>query len=103
MKQLIPNFNVSAVAVALLGFFLAPLFPAAVVAATKLLPKHLHVAAVGFAAAFGASGACILPFAVGAIAQAKGVQVLQPVVLALLVVCLAVWLWIPRLPKVRAA
>ena len=42
-------------------------------------------------------------FAVGAIAQAKGVQILQPVVLALLVICLAVWLWIPKLPKVRAA
>jgi fucose permease len=100
---LIPNFHVSAVMVAFLGFFLAPLFPAAVVAATKLLPKHLHVAAVGFAAAFGASGACILPFAVGAIAQAKGVQVLQPIVLAFLVVCLGVWLWIPKLPKVRVA
>jgi fucose permease len=100
---LVPNFNVSAVMVAFLGFFLAPLFPAAVVAATKLLPKHLHVAAVGFAAAFGASGACILPFAVGAIAQVKGVQVLQPIVLALLVVCLGVWLWIPKLPKARVA
>ena len=100
---LIPSFDVSAVMVAFLGFFLAPLFPAAVVAATKLLPKHLHVAAVGFAAAFGASGACILPFAVGAIAQAKGVKVLQPIVLAMLVVCLGVWLWIPKLPKIRAA
>jgi fucose permease len=99
----IPNFDVSAVMVAFLGFFLAPLFPAAVVAATKLLPKHLHVAAVGFASAFGASGACILPFAVGAIAQVKGVKVLQPIVLAMLVVALGVWLWIPKLPKVRVA
>lgn len=44
---------------------------------TKLLPKRLHVAAVGFAAAVGASGATILPFAVGAIAQRKGVTVSQ--------------------------
>lgn len=100
---LIPHFVSSAVTVAFLGFFLGPMFPAAVVAATKLLPKHLHVAAVGFAAAFGASGACIFPFAVGAIAQAKGVQVLQPIILALLVVSLGVWLLIPKLPKVRIA
>ncbi len=100
---LIPHFVVSAVMVALLGFFLAPMFPAAVVAATKLLPKHLHVAAVGFAAAFGASGACVFPFAVGAIAQAKGVQVLQPIILALLAVCLGIWMLIPKLPKLRAA
>lgn len=40
---LVPQFYVSAVAVAFQGFFLGPLFPAAVVACTKLLPKHLHV------------------------------------------------------------
>jgi fucose permease len=89
---LIPQFYVSAVAVALLGFFLAPLFPAAVTAAMKILPKHLHVAAIGFAAAFGSAGACILPFAVGAIAQKRGVEVLQPIVLAMLVVALAIWM-----------
>ncbi|EFQ89955.1 hypothetical protein PTT_13604 [Pyrenophora teres f. teres 0-1] len=71
---LVPQFYVSAVAVSFQGFFLGPLFPAAIVAATKLLPRHLHVSAIGFAAAFGGSGAAIFPFAVGAIAQAKGVQ-----------------------------
>lgn len=100
---LIPNFTVSAVMVGLLGFFLGPMFPAAVVALTKLLPKKLHVAAVGFAAAFGASGACVLPFAVGAIANAKGVKVLQPIILAALVGCFLVWLAIPKLPKQRMA
>ena len=92
---LIPQFYVSAVMVALLGFFLGPLFPAAVMGMTKLLPKRLHVSGIGFAAAFGAAGACILPFAVGAIAQAKGVKVLQPIVLALLVVDGALWLCLP--------
>lgn len=96
---LVPQFYVSAVAVGLLGFFLGPLFPAAIVAATKLLPRHLHVGAIGFAAAFGGSGAAILPFAVGAIAQAKGVQVLQPVILALLGTILLLWLGLPRINK----
>ncbi len=70
---------------------------------TKLLPKRLHVAAVGFAAAVGASGATVLPFAVGAIANSRGVQVLQPVVLALLATILLVWLLLPKLPKQRMA
>ncbi|KAI9794358.1 MAG: hypothetical protein M1816_005427 [Peltula sp. TS41687] len=96
---LIPQYIVSAIAVAFLGFFLGPFFPAAIVAATKLLPVHLHVSAIGFAAAFGGGGAAILPFAVGAIAQAKGVQVLQPFILALLVVTLALWLSLPRIRK----
>nr|POF02399.1 bypass of stop codon protein 6 [Quercus suber] len=71
---LVPQFYVSAVAVSLVGFFLGPMFPAAMVACTKLLPKHLHVSGIGFAAAFGGSGGAIFPFAVGAIAQSKGVQ-----------------------------
>lgn len=96
---LVPQFYVSAVAVALQGFFLGPLFPAAVVATTKLLPKHLHVSGIGFAAAFGGSGGALFPFAVGAVAQAKGVQVLQPIVLALLAVILLLWLALPRMNK----
>ena len=105
---LVPNFIASTVGVSLEGFFLGPMFPVAVVAATKLLPKHLHVGGIGFAAALGASGACVLPFAVGAIAQAKGVQVLMPIVLVMLVVDVAVWALLPgaglqgqRLPKIR--
>lgn len=100
---LVPRFIVSAVMVGLLGFFLAPLFPAAIVAVTKLLPKRLHVASIGFAAALGASGACVFPFAVGAIANSRGVQVLQPIILALLVVDLGIWLTLPTLSKERLA
>jgi fucose permease len=91
----VPNPIVSFIAVALEGFFLGPLFPAAIVAATKLLPQHLHVSAIGFSAAVGASGACLIPFAVGAIAQLKGVQVLMPIVLAFLVVDVAIWACLP--------
>jgi fucose permease len=96
---LVPQFYVSAVAVALQGFLMGPLFPAAIVVATKLLPRHLHVSAIGFAAAFGGSGAAVFPFAVGAIAQAKGVKVLQPIVLALLGVILGLWLCLPRIRR----
>lgn len=96
---LVPQFYVSAVAIAFQGFFLGPLFPAVIVAATKLLPRHLHVSAIGFAAAVGGSGAAVLPFAVGAIAQSKGVQVLQPIVLAFLAAILGLWLCLPRLQR----
>lgn len=96
---LVPQFYVSAVAVALQSFFLGPLYPAAVVAAAKLLPRHLHVTSIGFAAAVGGIGAAVFPFAVGAIAQSKGVQVLQPFILALLVAILGIWLALPRISK----
>lgn len=65
---LIDSFVSSAICVAWLGFFLGPLFPGAIVVITKLLPSRLHVSAIGFVAAIGASGAAILPFITGAIA-----------------------------------
>jgi fucose permease len=98
---LVPQFYVSAVAVGLQGFFIGPLFPAVVVAATKILPRHLHVFAIGFAAAAGGTGAAIFPFAVGAIAQSssKGVQVLQPIILALQTGLFLLWLGLPKIGK----
>ena len=92
---LIPSFVSSAIFAGFMGFFLGPLFPAAIVVATKLLPRHLHVSAIGFDAAFGGGGAAVFPFAVGAIAQAKGVQVLQPIALALLAAITAIWFILP--------
>ncbi|KAK3344929.1 major facilitator superfamily domain-containing protein [Neurospora tetraspora] len=92
---LVPSFVASAIFVSFLGFFLGPLFPAAIVSATKLLPPGYHVSAIGFAAAFGGGGAAIFPFAVGAIAQKKGVTVLQPIVLAILVFILLMWWLLP--------
>ena len=40
-----------------------------------------------------------LPFAVGAIAQVKGVQTLEPIALALIAVMLGLWLTLPNIPK----
>ena len=96
---LVKQFYVSAVAVALVGFFIGPLFPSGIVAMTKLMPSELHVAAIGFSAAFGGGGAAVLPFAVGAIVQARGVSTLQPIVVALLAILLGIWLCLPRIPK----
>lgn len=83
---------VSAIAVAFLGFFLGPLFPAGIVVSPKFLPKHLHLSAMGFAAAIGGTGGAIFLFAVGAIVQAKAVKVLQPVIMALLLSTSLLWL-----------
>lgn len=96
---LVPQFYVSAVAVAFQGFFLGPLFPNAILVASKLLPRQHHVVVIGFAAAFGGCGAAILPFLTGILAQSQGPQVLQPIVLALLAVMLGIWFCFPRVEK----
>lgn len=77
------------------------MFPAGIVMCTKLLPRHLHVSAIGFAAAFGGSGGAIFPFVTGVIAQARGVKVLQPIILSLLVAIWACWMALPKLGRKR--
>ncbi|EXF81909.1 major facilitator superfamily transporter [Colletotrichum fioriniae PJ7] len=96
---LVPQFIVSAIAVAFLGFFLGPMFPGAVMMTAKLLPKHIHVSAIGFAMAIGGTGGTVFPFIIGAIATSKGVAVLQPIVLSLIAVVAIVWLCFPRIKK----
>jgi hypothetical protein len=89
---------------------------------TKLLPPEKHLISVGFATAFAVSGSAVyvfpplklivrtwrlkrvfafvisssFPFVVGALAEAYGVEVLQPVALALFGTQLALWLFISR-------
>lgn len=92
---LVPNFLASAIVVAFLGFALGPFFPAVVVTAAKLLPPSQHVSAIGFAAAFGSAGSAIFPFVVGAISQARGVEVLPPIILAMLGVLCILWFLVP--------
>ncbi|GAM88597.1 hypothetical protein ANO11243_066310 [Dothideomycetidae sp. 11243] len=99
LLTLIPSLPLSALCIAGAGFFLGPLFPAAIRVCTALLPRRLHVPGIGFAAAFGGAGGAVLPFAIGALAQAKGVGVLQPVVLVLLAGIWACWLALPRLDR----
>ncbi|KAJ5151891.1 MFS general substrate transporter [Penicillium capsulatum] len=100
---LVPQFIVSAIAVALVGFFLGTIFPGVVVVATRRLPRDLHVAAIGFAAAFSMGGGAVFPFMIGAIAQAKGVTVLQPILLAMLAVALGIWSLLRWIPRVAAS
>ena len=98
---LVPSFIVSSIAVGFVGFFLGPLFPAVVVAVSKLLPSHLHVPTIGFAAAFGGGGAAVLPFGIGAMAQAVGVKVLQPVIIGFMGAAFLLWTF--GMPRIGAS
>ncbi|KAL7937335.1 major facilitator superfamily domain-containing protein [Trichoderma chlorosporum] len=90
------EFAVSAVMAALVGVSTGMIMPSGIRLMTKLLPPEKHLVSVGFATAFAVSGSAIFPFAVGALAEAYGVQVLQPVALALFGSQLVLWLFISR-------
>ncbi|EGR52902.1 uncharacterized protein TRIREDRAFT_54632 [Trichoderma reesei QM6a] len=90
------EFAVSAVMAALVGVSIGMIMPSGIRMMTKLLPPEKHLISVGFATAFAVSGSAVFPFVVGALAEAYGVEVLQPVALALFGTQLALWLFISR-------
>ncbi len=79
------------VALPLLGFALAAIFPATILLIPRRLPGHLVPAAVGFATSAGSAGAVVLPSSLGWIAADVGLSavpaLLVPVVLGLAVLC----------------
>ncbi|KAG8988595.1 hypothetical protein FRB90_002664 [Tulasnella sp. 427] len=57
----------------------------------EYLPESLLAGAIGFIEAFGGTGSAIFPFMTGAIASKYGVQVLQPIMVALMLAQMALW------------
>lgn len=93
---------VSIVCMALLGFFMGPLFPSGIVLLARLLPKDLHVAAVSFVSSVGQLGGAFLPFVVGAMIQTLGIRVFQYVLVVQTVVTFLIWLGFSR-PTVESS
>jgi fucose permease len=88
---------VSVVLMALLGFFMGPLFPSGVVVLTRLLPGELHIAAVSFVASLGQVGGAFLPFAIGAVVQTLGIGVFRYAILLQTILALALWIAFTRI------
>ncbi|KAL0935587.1 major facilitator superfamily transporter [Colletotrichum truncatum] len=82
----------SVFSMALLGFFMGPLFPSSIVQLVELLPKELHVASVSFVASLGQVGGALLPYMLGAITQLVGLQVFQYMLLVQFAILLVIWI-----------
>ncbi|CAN6617359.1 bypass of stop codon protein 6 [Trichomonascus vanleenenianus] len=91
---LVDHLVVSAVAIAIVGFWAGPVFPIIVVVAIKKLPKWLHVSGVGFAAALGGGGSAILPFVNGIISNHTGVKVLGPYAFSMFAGMTVLWMFL---------
>ncbi|CAI4212348.1 unnamed protein product [Parascedosporium putredinis] len=95
MFWFIPDIIANAVVVSILGFVIGPFYPAGVSVITRLLPKDMHVATLGFSSSIGQAGSAAFPFLTGAIASKAGVAVLQPIIVALLVGMFILWAMMP--------
>ena len=91
--------NLYAVAVAIVGLLIGPMYPCAQTVFTRLLPGNLQVFAIGFISSMGSSGGAVVPFLTGLIAQAAGTFVLHPIVIAFVGVMIVGWAALPRVAK----
>ncbi|CEL51696.1 Bypass of stop codon protein 6 OS=Saccharomyces cerevisiae (strain ATCC 204508 / S288c) GN=BSC6 PE=1 SV=1 [Rhizoctonia solani AG-1 IB] len=91
----VPSFVGNAFCTAIVGFVLGPIFPTSLSLATKLLPTEIHMTALATMSSFASIGSALYPFITGVLANAKGVAVLQPMMLGILSVMAGLWCFFP--------
>jgi fucose permease len=96
---LVPNTIGDAVAVAIVGLLLGPVYPLATGVFSKLLPRNIQMSSLGFVASMGSSGGALAPFLTGLLAQKVGTVVLNPVCIALFIIMEAAWFFLPKQQK----
>lgn len=97
----VPAIIGEAVAVALVGLLLGPIYAFAISTFSRLLNRHELVSALAFISAMGSSGGAVAPFVTGVVSQRVGTWVVNPVAVGLFAVMVAVWMLLPRLSKRR--
>ena len=86
-----PYAAVAAVGLALLGFFLGPIFPTTMAVLPQLTSARLVPAAVGVVNAGSVVGGAALPWATGLVGEEVGAWTLLPIALVLGLLQLVVW------------
>ncbi|KAL1669738.1 major facilitator superfamily domain-containing protein [Schizophyllum commune] len=87
----IPSLIENAVAVAIIGLLLGPMYPIMVSQTRKALPPWLLAGGLGWIGGIGQSGSAVLPFITGVLSSRFGIGSLQPFVLSMLVVMGGTW------------
>ncbi|KAK6541389.1 hypothetical protein TWF694_007202 [Orbilia ellipsospora] len=95
---LVPNIPTNIVAISLVGFFSGPFFATGISVGSKLFPKRLQATSLGLVFALAQAGGSLFPALTGVIAGKAGVQVLQPIMIALLVATAISWWMVPKVP-----
>ena len=98
---LVPNVIGEAVAVALVGLLLGPIYPCGTVIFSKLIGRRLQMSSLAFISAMGSSGGALLPFMTGLIAQRAGTWVLHPICVSAFGFMVICWACLDRVGKRR--
>ena len=100
---LVDSAIVTSVAVCIMGLLLGPFFPAAINAASEVIPRKVRSSALGLIFVIAQLGGSIFPAITGAIAAERGVKVLQPIAVALIAAMGVSWFFVPTLPMAQRA
>lgn len=92
---LVPNIIGEAVALAIVGLLLGPIYPCATVIFSRAIKRSEQVSSLSVISAFGSSGGAVAPFTTGILAQAAGTFVLHPIAIGLFAVMTACWFCLP--------
>ena len=95
----VPNVIGDAVAVAIVGLLLGPVYPCATVIFSRAIGRKDQVSSLSVISAFGSSGGAVAPFTTGILAQAVGTFVLHPIAIGLFAVMLICWFGLPNVRK----
>jgi fucose permease len=96
---LVPNVVGDAVAVAIVGLLLGPVYPCAAAVFMRGMNRSEQVSGMGVISAFGSSGGAAAPFTTGLLAQVAGTFVLHPIAIGLFGVMMGCWYGLPSRPK----
>ncbi|KAJ7481904.1 MFS general substrate transporter [Mycena latifolia] len=93
---LVPSLISGAVAVAFVGLMSGPIYPLALNRAAKLFPPWLLTATMSWMAAMATVGGAVVPFIAGAVSSKAGLKSLEPLILAMMVTMLGLWMLVPK-------
>lgn len=96
---LVPNVIGEAVAVAIVGLLLGPIYPCATAVYAKLIPARLQMSSLAAISALGSSGGAVAPFFTGLLAQEVGTWVLHPICVGLFAGMVGCWVALPRIER----
>lgn len=96
---LVDSAIVTSVAFSLMGFFMGPFFAAAIQVASEVLPRKVRANALGLIFVIAQLGGSVFPAVTGAVAAAKGVGILQPIALALIIATAVSWWFVPTVRR----
>lgn len=85
----------SAVAIFAIGFFTGPAYPSAMILATSILPKRMHVPGISAATGLAGVGAAMFPVVIGAALSLLGAPSLQPIIFFFLSLTTCIWILMP--------